>query len=172
MILKLTGDNEPTGLFRDFYGRPTENITLLREQGYNLISVAEGIKRHKSAPADVINGWRENCIFTGDGIAYNSQRKAKIVLDAILLCEVNQKSQYQYGALVLSDNQWEDLSGNTVLELSAEELLQVYGKGFRSSRGLWYPENKIVEKTWIHLSRGKDLQDYAEMVSSESDKDR
>lgn len=70
--------------------------------------------------------------------------------------------------MVLSNDQWEELHGDDVLYLSADKINQANEKGFVKRNGVWQPENTVVGDVWKHLSRGKDLKEYAEMVSKAS----
>ena len=165
MTLQLTGKNEPKGLYQEFYGRPTENMPGLITAGYDPISVAGAISRRESAPADVVDEWKHNYIFTGDGAAYDGRKNAKIVLDAVLLREINPKTKLDNYAMILSNDQWEELHGDGVLYLNADKVEQAHEKGFVKRNGVWQPENTVVGDVWEHLSRGKDLKDYAKIVS-------
>lgn len=172
MTLQLTGRDEPKGSFKEFSGRPTKQMPWLMKAGYGLTSVAGVIGRRESAPADVIDEWRRNYFFTGDGAAYDGRKNAKIVLDATLLREINSNTRLDNYAMVLSNNQWDELHGDDVLYLNADKVEQAHEKGFVNRNGVWQPENTVVGDVWTHLSRGKDLQDYAEMVHGASGNDR
>ncbi len=141
-------------------------------QGFDPISVAGVIGRRESAPCDVVDGWRHNYIFTGDGAAYDRQNNAKLVLDAELLREISPDTKLDNYATVLSGHQWEDLYGNDVLYLSTDKVELAHEQGFVKRNGVWQPENTVVGDVWEHLSRGKDLKDYAEMVSNASNSNK
>ena len=102
MTLKLTGRDEPKCSYQEFFGCPTKEMSLLMGQGFDPISVAGVIGRRESAPCDVVDGWRHNYIFTGDGAAYDRQNNAKLVLDAELLREISPDTKLDNYATVLS----------------------------------------------------------------------
>ncbi|MDP3640781.1 MAG: hypothetical protein Q8R53_06320 [Nanoarchaeota archaeon] len=168
MTLQLTGQNESGGLYQEFYGSLLQQMPILIARGLDPISVAGAIGRRESAPADVIDEWRRNYIFTGDGAAYDGRNNAKIILNAALLREINSNTQLINGARILSNDQWEELHGDAVLYLSADKVGQAHNNGFVKRKGVWQPENTVVGDVWEHLSQGKDLKDYAEMVSKAS----
>lgn len=173
MMLQLTGKDEPVGLYQGFFGYPTEEMPCLMKQGYDLISVAGVIGRRESAPADVVNKWKYDYVYTGNGIAYDSQNNAKMVLDAVLLRKVNPDTKLtNNGALVLSSEQWGELHGDGVLYLSADKVNLAHANGFIKKNGVWQPENTFVGDVWEHLSREKDLKEYAEMVSKASNSNK
>ena len=168
MTLQLTGRTEPQGLYRGFHGPPTEDMPQLMKAGYDLISVAGVIGRRESAPVDVVDEWRNSYFFTGDGVAYDGRKNTKVVLDAALLREINPNMKHSNYAMILSNDQWEELHGGDVLYLSTYQVAQASGKGFVKRNGVWQPENTVVGDVWNHLSRGKDVKDYAEMVHQAS----
>ena len=172
MTLQLTGQSEPRGSYQDFFGSPLQQMPLLIDHGLEPISVAGAIGRRESAPADVVDGWRRNYIFTGDGAAYDGRKNAKLVLDAALLRKINPNTKLTNGAKILSNDQLEELHGDDVLYLSADKVNQAHKKGFVKRNGVWQPENTVVGEIWEYLSRGKDLKDYAEMVHKVSRSDK
>ncbi len=132
------------------------------------VSCAHVIERRETAPADVIDEWRQNQIYTNDGIGYGIQGEVLIALDAQPLREINSQSIFNDGALVLSDEQWNDLKArNDVLSLTWDEVDEVngqYGTGYIKKSGVWVPANKTVAKVWDYLGRGRDLKEYAQLV--------
>lgn len=172
MTLELTGKNEPNSSYQEFYGHPEDKMPNLIAAGYDPISIAGVIGRRESAPSDVVDKWRRTYIFTGDGAAYDGRKNAKLALDAALLREINRNIRLDNGAMVLSNSQWEDLHGDGVLYLSADKVEQAHKNGFIKRNGVWEPENTIVGDVWEHLSRGKDLKEYAEMVSKASNSNK
>ncbi|MBU0470939.1 MAG: hypothetical protein KKA62_04925 [Nanoarchaeota archaeon] len=175
MTLQLVGKDEPIGKYQEFYGPPTEQMPKLIELGHNPVSVAEIIKRRLYAPEDVIDNWRANSFFTGDGIVYDGQGNAKIVLDSALLREISPKTKLDHNAAVLSIDQWEDLHSFDILYLNADKVRKCYKKGFIKKGGIWQPENIVVGDVWKSISRVndlKDLQDYAERVHEASGGDK
>lgn len=172
MTIQLTGKSEPRGSYQEFYGSLLQQMPILIDRGSDPISVAGAIGRRESAPADVVDEWKRNYIFTGDGAAYDRRKNAKFVLDATLLREINVDTKLTNGAMILSNDQWEELHGDDVLYLRADKVNQAYKKGFVKRDGVWQPENTVVGDVWEHLSRGKDLKDYAEMVHKTSKSDK
>ncbi|MBU1643762.1 MAG: hypothetical protein KKA62_01710 [Nanoarchaeota archaeon] len=144
----------------------------LIKAGYNPIPVAGVIGRRETAPDDVVGEWKNNPFFTGDGVMYDGRKNAKLVLDAKLLREISPETRLDNSAAVLSVDQWEDQYGDSVLYLSADKVAQAHKKGFVKRNGVWQPENTVVGDVWNHLSRGKDLKDYAGMVHKASGSNR
>ena len=140
----------------------------LTNKGCVLISMAGLIERQLSVPEPVTNHWRYHKLCTGDSIAYDGQKNAKIVLDTKLLRKISRKSKLYNGALLLSDEQWEELGGDDVLYLNAEKVELADGRGFIKKNGVWQPKNTVVGEVWEHLSRGKNVKEYAEKRSSTS----
>ncbi len=170
--LQLNGENEGNR-HASFYGSLLETMPELLATGRFPASIAYGMKRRLHAPAEVIPAWRNHYIFTGDGAVHDGRGNAKVVLDAALLREINQNTRLDNYDAVLSPEQWEELRGDDVLYLSADKVdEQIQGKGFVKKNGVWQPENTVVGDVWNHLSRGKDLKDYAEMVHQASGNDR
>ncbi|MEK6904771.1 MAG: hypothetical protein AABX24_00035 [Nanoarchaeota archaeon] len=177
MNFQFTGKDEPEGLYQEFFGRPKKEMPRLIAEGYDPISVAGLIDRRESAPADVVNTWRCNYVFTSDAIAYDEKNNAKIVLDAKLLRDINPHTKFNNRARVLSAAQWENLRGDEVLYLSADEVEQTDKKGFVKRNGFWQPENNVVGDIWEGtdsfpgLARRKNLDDYIDLVSKASNGD-
>ena len=177
MTFQFTGKDEPEGLYHEFFGRPKKEMPRLIAEGYNPISVAGLIDRRKSAPADVVNAWRCNYVFTSDAIAYDEKNNAKIVLDAKLLRDINPHTKFNNRARVLSATQWENLRGDEVLYLSADKVEQADKNGFVKRNGFWQPENNVVGDIWEGtdkfpgLARRKNLDDYIDLVSKASNGD-
>ena len=124
MTLQLTGRDEPKGSFKEFSGRPTKQMPWLMKAGYGLTSVAGVIGGRESAPADVIDEWRRTTFLPAMAQHTMGEKMPKIVLDATLLREINSNTRLDNYAMVLSNNQWDELHGDDVLYLNADKVEQ------------------------------------------------
>ncbi len=152
----------------EMFGVPVKEMRHITKEGYVPSSIAGLIDRQLSVPEPITEPWRYYQLITSDGIAYDKQKNAKIVLDAELLRKISWRSPLHKEALLLSDEQWEKLYGDDVLYLSADKVESADGRGFVKRNNVWQPINAAVGEVWEHLSRGKDLKEFAEMVSEAS----
>ncbi len=165
MAFQLSATHELKEKYKGLQGRIVDVMPRLTAQGYQLLSLAEGIERRLSAPAEIITAWQENDIDTGDGVAYGTKEDVLMVLDASLLRKLTPKSGLAVGALPLDFKQWGELrASKNTLYLNDEEVRQAHGSGYFFRRGVWQPENEVVEGIWKFLAREKDLQAYTKMV--------
>ena len=109
MALQL---NEQVVPYKEFYGRITEQMPLLVEDGRVPMSSADLMDRrlevrgHKFSP-EVRSAWHDNYFYTSDGILYHPDRKIKVVPDFQSLRELHSKSKLIGGALVLEPGVYE-----------------------------------------------------------------
>lgn len=70
----------------------------------------------------------------------------------------------------LEKNQWRELRADKEhsLYLTPAQVEAAHGKGYVLKNRKFVSANKTVAKAWNHLNRGKDLQNYAQMVSEAS----
>ena len=190
MILQLNGQSErmadPSREFhREFYGRVFDQMPLLvsgrNKQGEvddvprNPASFAYVLERRMEAPQDVREAWQNNYFSTGDSLARGVDGSLVSTWDSPILRTVTPESTLLDGALRLSTAQWNELRAQKdgTLYLSADEVAQLDGQGYVKKNSVWTPENPNITKVWEHLSRGRDLKEYVEMVAdARSDNER
>ncbi len=172
MGLQLTGENGSSlQPYKRFYGRIAEQMPLLIAEGRDPASVAYVIGRRMEAPEDVRGTWQLG-FDTGDGIAYGKLGDAVIVLDSPNLRELTPETRLNRGGMVLSDKAFEALKKRDgAVCLSADDKREAQGKGWKKQGSVWRPVNATVRKVWDALGRGRDLNDYAELVASSSGND-
>ena len=177
MTLLLSGKTKRTVTHRDFYGPPVERMPFLvsgkdeRGKVFNVpcvpASFAYIIKQRETASEDFRRAWQMNIYSTGDAVSLGVDGDIVSTWDSPILRTVTPESTLVDGALKLSTAQWNELRAQKdgTLYLSAEQVAETHGKGYVKKNGVWTPENTSVAKVWEHLSRGRDLERYAEMVA-------
>ena len=178
MTLQLNGQSEQR--YREFHGAVVDQMPLLvsgrNEQGEVVdvprdpASFAYVLERRMEAPQDVIGAWRNHSVFTGDTVSCGVDGDFVSTWDSPILRTVTPENRLVNGALELSTAQWNELRAQRdgTLYLSADEVEEFGlndGRGYVKKDGVWTPENTGVEKVWEHLSRGRDLKEYVEMVA-------
>ncbi len=128
----------------------TEQMPKLIAEEREPLSVRGLMKRRLNvlnSATKLKNNWWNNWFDTGDGIAYHPSGKAKIVLNALPLRDLNQNNRLSDGALIMEDGLYEQLQG---LELSKSDL-----KKYARNEPL--SVNKVLNNPiWIELT-GKDI---------------
>ena len=178
MTLQFSGHSERVAEpYTPFEGRVVDTMPLLvsgKDKKGNVVDVPRDpasftytIERRETAPEDVRETWQRSYVFTGDAVSRGVDGDVVSTWDSAILRTVNPESRLVNGALTLSTAQWKELreQKDGVLYLSAEQVVEVHGKGYVKKEGVWTPENTSVAKVWEHLSRGRDLKDYVKMVA-------
>lgn len=170
-IVELIGDQH-----RHFCGRATEMMPLLingKDETGDVVdvprtpaSLAYIIERRETAPQEVIKYWRDCHFSTGDAAATNVNGDVVSVWDSQLLRNLTSQSKLINGGLALSDEQWEVLKAQKegTLYLTADEVAEANYNGYVLQEGVLTPQNKTVGKVWDHLTRGRDIQSYAQLT--------
>ena len=183
MTLQLSGrDERQVDPYAKFYGRVIDTMPRLltgREDGRQVdvprtpASFAYILERRETAPTDVQEQWENNYFFTGDAVIRGTKGDVLSVWDAALLRELTPQSTLREGALVLTQRQWDEIKTQKegVLYLSVDEVAQAHQQGYVQKEGKFVPSNPVVAKVWDHLSRGKDLTEYAQRVNEASHSD-
>jgi hypothetical protein len=177
MTLQFSGKKERIEPHREFYGRVIDQMPLLvsgkDKEGKVVdvprvpVSFAYVLERRMNAPEDVRETWQDNNIFTGDGVARGVDGDVVCTWDNPLLRTLTPESTLgNHSSLKLFPDQWNELRAQEgALYLSAEQVAEAQFKGYVKKGGVWQPENTIVGNVWEHLTRGRDLKSYAEMVA-------
>ncbi|MCD4666540.1 hypothetical protein K8R47_01895 [archaeon] len=158
--------NEPRVDYKEFYGANHKQMPNLIADGRVPMSVS-GLMRKRlevltGGSEDVKSAWHDNYFDTGgDGIGYNTNGNAKIVLDSKLARDLNKKSKLRNGALVLPEGMYKSLEGP---EFTRDDL----GK-YATSNVLTLDEVKS-NPIWLALARGDQdlLNEYADMVFAQT----
>ena len=127
------------------------------------------VDRRENAPEEVRSKYK--CFFwTGDSCVTTEEGGVLLTLDSFVLRELTLKSQLVDGSLELGRKAWDELVADKehTLYLTPQEVETAHGKGYVLKKGKFVPANKAVAKAWNHLNRGRDLQNYAQMVSEAS----
>ena len=170
MTIQLSARSERVIPYEYFgEGKLVDLMPLLINAGYLPASVAVLVDRRQHAPEEVRANFN-TYFWTGDSAATNENGEALLTLDSPLLRLLHPKSPLGNGALKLKREQWEELKADQEhsLYLKSEEVEAVNGEGYVLKNGKFVPANDAVAKVWNHLNRGKDLQNYAQMVSEAS----
>ena len=157
MSLRL---NQSPENFKEFFGRNVEQMPKLISEGRIPLSVAGIMQRRldvRNASDDVNASWRDNYFDTGDAVVYHPDGRIKIVLDAQILREMNPDSKRNAGALVLTPEQYNAMTG--------EEFKK--GKLGKVNDGL-SKEDVKAHPVWKVLARDKALfNDYVDYIFAE-----
>lgn len=148
--------------YKEFYGRNTEQMPKLIAEGRTPLSVSGLMRRRleaRNASESVKDSWLYNYFDTGDAMAYHSDGKAKIVLNAKQLRELNPESKLGNGALILPDGIYESLEGQ---EFSRSNLE-------KHASGDWLKQREAKSNPiWQALARDKALlEEYTNLVFSQ-----
>ena len=130
--------------YKEFYGRNTEQMPQLIEEGRVPISVQGVLQQrlHSGKP-----DWKDNYFDTGDALAYHPDGKFKVVPDAQILRDMTESSGLRSGALELGDGVYESLEGQEFTRKDAEKWVE---------RELTSQEAKS-NPLWRALARDQDL---------------
>lgn len=154
-------------------GRVVDLMPELIKAGYVPAGVATLVDRRQNAPEEV-RAQYGTYFFTGDSSATNDTGAALLTLDSPVLRELNSKSPLVNGALALDAKKaqklWKELKADkqNSLYLTPSQVDDAHGKGYVLKDGKFVPATKTVGKVWDFLSRGKELQGYAQQVSEAS----
>jgi hypothetical protein len=157
MTLELNDNVKP---FKEFEGSNYKQMPKLIAEGRMPLSFAGLMKRKLqvlSGSPEVRDAWYDNYVDTGDGIAYDRSGNVKIELDSPIMRGLNPKSEIKSGALVISDNAFENIRGE---EFTSKDIAK-YKFGTSLS------ESEVVEHPfWNALARGDKalLKEYAHAV--------
>ncbi|MBI2125118.1 hypothetical protein HYV87_01225 [Candidatus Woesearchaeota archaeon] len=156
-------------------GRVVDLMPTLIKAGYVPAGVSVLIDRRQSAPEEVRQNFKTSCFWTGDSFVKDEKGGILLTVDSPLLKQFSRETPVDYtGALKLEQRQWEELKADKErsLYLKPAEAKAAFGKGYVKKEGKFVPENKAVAKAWDHLSRGKDLQTYTQIVSEDSKRNK
>jgi hypothetical protein len=148
-------------LFKEFYGRNTEQMPKLIAEGRVPMNTSELMQRrldYRNGPAEVKTAWMDNYFDTGDAVVYHPNRDVKIVLDSQTLREMTPESRINGGALVLSEDVYEALQG------------EVFKKGKLGRVGDYSMSREDVKAhpVWRVLARDQTLlNDYVDFIFAE-----
>jgi hypothetical protein len=110
--------------YKGFNGDARKLIPALLEAGYRLITMAEVMDLRIEGKLDY------NYLDTVDAVAYNKSGNAKIIRNSKDIEGLNQDSTLREGALVLSNLEFESLTGKDVLSLTKKEKSKINSKAY------------------------------------------
>ena len=153
-------------------GRVIDLMPELTKADHYPGGVAVIVDRRQYAPEEVRANYNNTFFWTGDSAGADERGGALLTLDSPLLRQLTPESEKLLvnGALKLEPKQWKELRANKEHSryLRPQEVEDAQGKGYVLKKGKFVPANKAVAKAWDHLSRGRNLQPYAQMVSEAS----
>ena len=157
MALEL---NETRLLYKEFYGKNIEQMPRLIADRRVPLSIAELMQRRldcRNSDPGIRSSYFDNCFDTGDAIVYHPDGRAKIVLDSEDLRTITPESQISYGALPLTEDDYNTLRG------------EEFKKGmFRRLEGGLSRDDVKVHPIWKVLARDQALlNEYADYVFAE-----
>ncbi|MDO8511196.1 MAG: hypothetical protein Q7S55_03455 [Nanoarchaeota archaeon] len=171
MKLQLSAPSEKIVQYKYFgEGRVVDLMPKLTKAGYVPAGVAVLVDRRQNAPKEVRANFSNSYFGTGDSAGTDEKGGALLTLDSVLLRQLTLESPLVNGALKLEQKQWKELRADKEhsLYLTPAEVAAAHGKGYVLNDGKFVPANKAVAKAWDHLNRGKDLQNYTQLVSEAS----
>ncbi len=121
-------DGQKIPVYREFFGPYIQQMPLLLQSGREAMSVADVLIRRyavQDAPEKVKADWHDRYFCTSVGNNQFRDGSAKLVLHDDYLIRVNSDTPLREGAAVLSDEQWESLTGKNVLYISPERVKEI-----------------------------------------------
>ncbi len=150
-------------------GRAVDLMPRLTKAGYNPAGIAFIIGQRQIASTYARNDFNIT-LWTGDSAGTDEEGGVLLTLDSLLLRQLTPESLLVNGALKLDHKQWQELKADRKhsLYLNPPEVEAAHEKGYVLENGKFVPANEAVAKAWGFLSRGRDIQSYARMVSENS----
>ncbi|MBT7902511.1 hypothetical protein HN587_01515 [Candidatus Woesearchaeota archaeon] len=110
--------------YEQFYGRPSEQMPHLISEGRKVMNFLDLIQRFNELfqtpieDSKILDNWLDARITLGDGVIYHPDGRSKVVPDAEFLKELNERSEFVKGAVLLKETDWDKTTG---LELSEHQ---------------------------------------------------
>ena len=145
--------------YKEFKGPNTEKMAELRSEDRTPMSVADTLQRRLDVRGDsgeVRSYWTDNYFNTGDAILRNPQGDVKIALDSQMLWSINPNTRLQSGAVPLTNDQWEEITGDNVMLVPAKKAKKLDEK-------MYSRESVKDSEEWNFLARDNNrLETYAD----------
>ncbi len=181
--MKLTSLSAPEER-RDPYvqtpdGRVIDLMPELIKAEYDPMSIARLIDRRQNAP-EKVRAQYGTYFLTGDSSATDDTGAALLTLDSPVLRELTSEDARflvngAFDVALKTDAKkaqelWDELKADkqNSLYLTPAQVDEAHGKGYVLKDGVFVPATKTVAQVWDFLSRGKELQGYAQQVSDAS----
>ena len=146
--MSLQLNYQDSELFKEFYGRNTEQMPVLLAENRTHMNTAELMTRRVGvADSDLSDVWFNNYFDTGNGILYSEVKTGKVkpvVNNAQILRTLNPKSNLSKGALILSPEEYKAIESS---EFTREQLAKYTERSLRKYEVLDNP-------LWIALANG------------------
>ncbi|MBT4376784.1 hypothetical protein HOD29_05400 [archaeon] len=144
--------------YKEFNGDARKQIPALLEAGYRPATMADVMDLR-------IDGkLKDAYVDTIDAVAYNKSGDAKIIRNSKDIGGLNHNSTLRGGALVLSNSEFESLTGKDVLPLTKKEKSKIHSKS--------YTQGSVKDsEVWNFLARDNSrLVKYADEIFPEMEK--
>lgn len=126
-LLNTKSINDVAKDYKEFYGRPINQMPLLVAEGRVPLSVSGLMQKRMevldSGDQELISYWWANYFDTGDAVFYHPNGNLKVVLNAKPMKKLNPKSELSDGALVLPKGLYDKLNGDNF----TREEIEKYG---------------------------------------------
>jgi hypothetical protein len=160
MALKLNEARPTREAYKEFYGRNTEQMPKLIADDRVPMNVSQLMQRRlntQNSDADVKSSYLDNWFDTGDAVVYHPGGRVKIVLDSQDLRDITSDSQLRSGALVLTEDIYNNLQG------------EEFKKGKLGKVDEWLSREAVKSHpVWKVLARDQGLlNDYADYIFAE-----
>lgn len=178
-LISLSAPEERDSYVQTPDGRVVDLMPELIKAGYAPASIADLVDRRQNVPEEV-RAQYDSYFFTGDSSATNDAGAALLTLDSAVLRELTSEDARFLVNCALdvalktdakkAQELWDELKADkqNSLYLTPAQVDEAHGKGYVLKNGVFVPATKIVGKVFDFLSRGKELQGYAQQVSGAS----
>jgi hypothetical protein len=157
MALKLNTSRE---VYKEFYGRNTEQMPKLIADGRVPMNVAQLMQRRldvRNSDAKIKSSYMDNYFDTGDGVVYHPDGRVKIVLDSQTLRDMTPDTPRNSGALVLTAENYDALQGEEFKKGKLGKINERMSKADVKAHPVW----KVLAR-----EQGL-LDDYADYIFAE-----
>jgi len=157
MVLQFNGQREAP-LYKRFPLEGTRRkIDLLSQVGaesYTFISARQVVDRRMNVPDDARVVWQEQFFFTGDACTGNTEGDSVYTLDEKALFTLTPAAAGSLidGGLPRSAEEFAELCKHGCY-LTAQQTVDLFGKGWTYSGGIWKPDSPVVAKATDFILR-------------------
>lgn len=142
--------------YKEFFGKTTEQMPKLLAEGRKPMTMYDLMKKRVEViGTDIEDDWWNNYFDTCDGVVVNKDGRVKIVREAKFILELTPDTELKYGAVEISDEDFEKLEG---LELTPKEVEKYANK--------WLTKEEVMKnKIWLYF-----VKDDKELLKKYTDK--
>jgi hypothetical protein len=110
--------------YKEFRGNAKIQISALLKAGYKPATMEDVMDLRTNGQL------KDNWVDTIDAVAYNKSGDVKVIRNSKNLINLNKDSILKEGALVLSNSEFEELTGSDVLYLTKKDKEKIHGKEY------------------------------------------